>query len=99
MSSPRARVVVCAMLAMALDGLGYAMTKASQTFLIEQALCRTFYMEHDPGVVGPDGDVPEAMCKTATLQSHVAVFAVTLDFSILVTGAQLAWFPYPVFSR
>ena len=83
------------MLAMALDGLGNAMTRASQTFLIEQALCRAFYTGHDPDVVGPDGDVPEAMCKTEALQSRVAVFAVTLDFSILVTGAHLGWFPHP----
>jgi hypothetical protein len=88
MSSTRTRVLVCAMLAMALDGLGCAMTKASQTFLIEQALCRTFYKEHDPDVVGLYGHVPEAKCKMEALQSQVAVFAVSLDFSILVTGAQ-----------
>ncbi|KAF2023576.1 hypothetical protein EK21DRAFT_105214 [Setomelanomma holmii] len=95
MTSTRARVRVCAMLAMALDGLGCAMTKASQTFLIEQALCRAFYAGHDPDVVGPDGDDPEAMCKTETLQSQVAVFAVTLDFSILVTGFLVG----PIYTR
>lgn len=87
------------MLAMALDGLGTAMTKASQTFLIEQALCRDFYTTHDPNVVGPNGDVPEAMCKTEALQSQVAIFAVTLDFSILVTCAQLGGSLAPVFGR
>ncbi|CAN9469169.1 unnamed protein product [Alternaria alternata] len=71
---------------MALDGLGCAMTRASQTFLIEQALCRAYYTSHDPDVVSPDGHVPEAMCKMEKLQSQVAVFAFTLDFSILITG-------------
>ncbi|KAK4147334.1 uncharacterized protein C8A04DRAFT_34063 [Dichotomopilus funicola] len=85
MASTRARVSVCAMLAMALDGLGVAMTKASQTFLIEQALCRAFYTAHDPKIVGPDGDVPEAMCKTEPLQSQVAFLSALLDFSILIT--------------
>jgi hypothetical protein len=85
MSSTRARVSVCAMLAMALDGLGVAMTKASQTFLIEQALCRAFYNAHDPNLVGPDGDVPEAMCKAEPLQSQVAFLSALLDFSILIT--------------
>jgi len=94
MSSARARVLTCAMLAMALDGLGYAMTRASQTFLIEQSLCRAYYTAYDPDVVGHNGDIPEAMCKTEMLQSHVAVLATTLDFSILVTGGQLGWFPH-----
>ncbi|KAH6623166.1 hypothetical protein F5144DRAFT_582543 [Chaetomium tenue] len=85
MASTRTRVSVCAMLAMALDGLGVAMTKASQTFLIEQALCRAFYTAHDPNVVGPDGDVPEAMCKSEPLQSQVAFLSALLDFSILIT--------------
>lgn len=100
MSSTRTRVLACAMLAMALDGLGTAMTKASQTFLIEQALCRDFYTRNDPDVVGSDGHVPESLCKTEIMQSRVAVFAVTLDFSILVTGTRFGWFPHsPVFSR
>jgi hypothetical protein len=92
------------MLAMALDGLGTAMTRASQTFLIEQSLCRDFYSEHDPDVVGHNGDVPEAMCKTEALQSQVAVFAVTLDFSTLIISACATWLvvyvcPPPCFSR
>jgi len=78
---------------MALDGLGVAMTKASQTFLVEQALCRAFYTAQDPSVIGPDGRVPEARCKTESLQSQVAVFAATLDFSILIVGASLPDFP------
>lgn len=97
MSPPRPRVSVrwCAMLAMALDGLGVAMTKASQTFLIEQALCRAFYVAHDPVVVGPDGRVPEARCKAEALQSRVALFAATLDFAILLTCFLVA----PVYTR
>jgi hypothetical protein len=69
------------------DGLGYAMTRASQTFLIEQALCRDYYAQHDPGLLGPDGRVPEAMCKTEQLQSRVAFVAATLDFSTLIVCA------------
>jgi hypothetical protein len=69
------------------DGLGYAMTRASQTFLIEQALCRNYYVQHDPDVLGPDGRVPESMCKTEQLQLEVAFVAATLDFSILIACA------------
>jgi hypothetical protein len=81
------------MLAMALDGLGCAMTKASQTFLIEQAVCRAYYTEHDPSFVTPDGRVPEALCKTEELQSRVTLFAAGLDFSMLITCAPLCSFP------
>ncbi|RYO48954.1 hypothetical protein AA0113_g9732 [Alternaria arborescens] len=94
---PRARLSVqwCAMLAMALDGLGCAMTKASQTFLIEQAICRAYYTEHDPSFVTPDGRVPEALCKTEELQSRVTLFAAGLDFSMLIT----CFLASPIYTR
>lgn len=90
MSRMRARISRCAMLAMALDGLGVAMTRASQTFLLEQALCRTYYTEHDPRVVYGNGNIPEDLCKIEPLQSRLAFFAAALDFSILITGFLVA---------
>ncbi|KAL7935557.1 major facilitator superfamily domain-containing protein [Trichoderma chlorosporum] len=80
---------------MAVDGFGYAMAKSSQTFLIEQMLCRTFYAASDPTVIRPDGSVPEDMCKTENLQSQVAFLSSTLNFTLLVAS----FLATPVFAR
>ncbi|KAE8329418.1 major facilitator superfamily domain-containing protein [Aspergillus sergii] len=75
-----------AMVIMALTGLAYAMIDVSQTFLVEQALCRQFYAGSNPDMILPDGSVPEAMCKIKQVQSEVAVLSGLLTLSILVVG-------------
>ncbi|KHN99774.1 Major facilitator superfamily domain, general substrate transporter [Metarhizium album ARSEF 1941] len=84
-----------AMTVMAVDGFGYALAKSAQTFLIEQALCRTFYAISDPAVIRPDGSVPEDRCKTEHLQSQVAFLSSTLNLTLLMAS----FLATPVFSR
>ncbi|RDL36297.1 Major facilitator superfamily, general substrate transporter [Venustampulla echinocandica] len=84
-----------AMTVMTVDGFGYALAKSSQTFLIEQALCRAFYTSNDPSVVRPDGSVPEDMCKTEDLQSQVAFLSSMLNFTLLIAS----FLATPVFAR
>ncbi|KAE8137455.1 major facilitator superfamily domain-containing protein [Aspergillus pseudotamarii] len=81
-----ARPDLQAMLIMALNGLAYAMVDVSQTFLVEQALCRQFYASSDPDVILPDGSVPESRCKIKPVQSEVAVLSGLLTWSILMVG-------------
>lgn len=74
------------MTVMTVDGFGFALAKSAQTFLIEQALCRSFYAISDPAVIRPDGSVPEDMCKTDDLQSQVAFLSSTLNFTLLIAS-------------
>ncbi|EFY94863.1 Major facilitator superfamily domain, general substrate transporter [Metarhizium robertsii ARSEF 23] len=84
-----------AMTVMTVDGFGFALAKSAQTFLIEQALCRSFYAISDPAVIRPDGSVPEDMCKTDDLQSQVAFLSSTLNFTLLIAS----FLATPVFAR
>ncbi|KID85136.1 Major facilitator superfamily domain, general substrate transporter [Metarhizium guizhouense ARSEF 977] len=84
-----------AMTVMTVDGFGFALAKSAQTFLIEQALCRSFYAIRDPAVIRPDGSVPEDMCKTDDLQSQVAFLSSTLNFTLLIAS----FLATPVFAR
>lgn len=77
-----------AILVMALDGFGNTLNRSSQTFLIEQALCRAFYTSNKPAVIRPDGSVPEEMCKAKGLQAQVAPLSSMVDLSILLVGAR-----------
>lgn len=40
--------------------------------LFEQSLCISYYGAHDPSVLGPGGDVPEALCKIQAVQAPLA---------------------------
>lgn len=40
--------------------------------VFELAICRSYYAEHDPSVIGPRGDVPEEMCKEKPIQQKLA---------------------------
>jgi hypothetical protein len=40
--------------------------------LFERSLCITYYDVHDPGVIGPDGGIPESRCKIQEIQSPLA---------------------------
>ncbi|EFR00819.1 hypothetical protein MGYG_03823 [Nannizzia gypsea CBS 118893] len=84
-----------AMTVMTVDGFGYALAKSSQVFLIEQSLCRNFYSISDPGVILPDGSVPEDLCKRKDLQSKVALMSSTFDFTLLIAS----FFATPVFTH
>lgn len=40
--------------------------------MYEQNLCRSYYKEHDPTKVNPDGSVLESLCKVTTIQRQLA---------------------------
>lgn len=40
--------------------------------LFEQSLCITYYDVHDPGLISPNGGIPESLCKIQEIQSPLA---------------------------
>jgi hypothetical protein len=40
--------------------------------IIELAFCRNYYLQHDPSVITPDGDVSEDLCKINPVQQKLA---------------------------
>jgi hypothetical protein len=84
------------MFVLAVDGFAYALAMSSQTFLIEQSLCRSLYTTTDPAVIRPDGSVPEHKCKMETLQSEVAFYSGLLNVSIMITGERLSRLSIPL---
>src|SRR6186713_115789 len=62
---------LCAMIVLALNLAFYA--KAAPTLrLVENAVCREHYQEHDPSKIGPGGFVDEAESKLSVIQKKVA---------------------------
>lgn len=59
---------------LALVSLGLALFDASRTPMLEAAVCVRWYREHDQtSAIGPDGLVPEKMCKGNEIQTQVAL--------------------------
>lgn len=57
---------------LALVSLGMALFDASRTPMLEAAVCARWYRRYDISVIGPDGLVPEKMCKGNNIQAEVA---------------------------
>lgn len=61
-------------LILALVSLGLALFDASRTPMLEAAVCARWYREHNQtSAIGPDGLVPEQMCKGSEIQTDVAL--------------------------
>jgi hypothetical protein len=48
--------------------------------VIESVLCKYYFQEHDPSMIGPDGEVPEPSCKIASVQQDLAKLNGWLNF-------------------
>lgn len=48
------------------------MSEGPRIRMLEMGLCREYYETRDPGVIGPDGSVPERLCKLRDIQSPLA---------------------------
>ncbi|KAI0391243.1 major facilitator superfamily domain-containing protein [Xylariaceae sp. FL0594] len=65
--------VVLACIAVAITAeIGEYLYTAPRVRLFESVSCTRYYLEHDPSVVGPDGSVPESLCKINPVQNEVA---------------------------
>ncbi len=64
-------VYTCAAIILVLNVAFYS--KGAPTLrLVELAICREYYKIHDPSVIGPDGFIPERLCKVSAIQKELA---------------------------
>ncbi|KAF2791103.1 hypothetical protein K505DRAFT_364116 [Melanomma pulvis-pyrius CBS 109.77] len=76
--------------------MGHALYNLPLNRVIERRLCQEHYALFDPSVIGPDGSIPEKMCKIKDVQSQLAWlqgimettfvvcdFVVTIPFSFI----------------
>lgn len=52
--------------------LGFGMTDSPLVRIYESITCRKYFLQQDPGKVGPDGQVAEEFCKLKGIQADVA---------------------------
>lgn len=79
---------LCAAIVLVLNLAFYA--KAGPTLrLVELAVCREYYAEHDPGKIRPDGGVDESECKLDGIQSKVAWLFMADELLHFVCGETL----------
>ena len=68
------------------------MSEGPRIRMLEMGLCREYYETRDPGVIGPDGSVPERLCKLRDIQSPLARLR---GFLGLLDGLPGLLFPVP----
>jgi len=54
--------------------------------IIEWRYCKEFYQQHDPSVIGPDGSIPEELCKINEVQKKLAWLQGVIETSITICG-------------
>ena len=52
--------------------LSQTLCKTPLLRIIELNICRSYYQNHDPGVIDPDGFVDEKWCKVIPVQKQLA---------------------------
>lgn len=75
-----------AILVMLLTALGTTILSTSRLPLLEQSVCRSYYLIHEPMVVGEDGSVPETQCKDTEIQTELASLVGWAGFFIELPG-------------
>ena len=66
-------VYLCGLLIFTVD-FPVFMGEVAKIRMLELGLCRDYYADVDPGVVQPDGSIPEVLCKIDSIQSRLANF-------------------------
>lgn len=75
-----------AVLVLALVVAGTSMLSTARVYMIEQALCRTYYSTVSPDKILPSSSVPEQECKLDQIQADVALLSGCFHVSSLVPG-------------
>jgi hypothetical protein len=77
---------VPAMFILAFADLGDAVFRSARLFLIEQGLCRAYYLIEDPSLIAPDGSIEEYRCKSDSLQANLSMVYGLFDVVTLLCG-------------
>jgi hypothetical protein len=54
--------------------------------VIEKRLCDEHYTQHDPSALGPDGSIPEELCKIDEIQKQLAWLQGIMETTLVVCG-------------
>ncbi len=57
--------------------------------VIERRLCREYYLEHNPDLLGPGGDVEEHLCKINEVQKGLGWIQGTMETTWILGGMYL----------
>ncbi|PTU19621.1 hypothetical protein P175DRAFT_0503160 [Aspergillus ochraceoroseus IBT 24754] len=60
--------------------VGYVMAGGPMTRIYESIACHEHYLQVDPSKIGPDGQVPEDLCKGKEVQSELAAVKGYMEF-------------------
>lgn len=71
---------------MLITTLGVAILTTSRLPLLEQSVCRSYYLIHEPATIGKDGSVPELRCKTIEIQTELASLRGWAEFFVDIPG-------------
>jgi len=66
--------------------VGDATLNSSRLFLTEQALCRQYYIVHNPATIAPDGRVNEQQCKLDGIQAELSMVIGAFEALTLLCG-------------
>lgn len=86
MLNPRKYTNGGAILVMLITALGTTILSTSRLPLLEQSVCRSYYLIHEPAMVDKDGSVPEMQCKGTEIQTELASLVGWAGFFTEFTG-------------
>jgi hypothetical protein len=67
------KTVFWGLLVMAFISMSYSFIEAPLYRLYETNLCKRYYREHNPLVIGLDAEIPEEKCKLDSIQQDLAI--------------------------
>jgi hypothetical protein len=59
--------------------------------LVELNICRTYYAQYDPSVIGHDGDVDEELCKLDPIQERLAYLLGLVETIMIICGMLISY--------
>lgn len=66
-------LVILAFALISIIDVGAYLADPPRTRVYEANLCLSYYLEHDPTVIGKDGSIPESLCKGDEVQQKMAM--------------------------
>ncbi|TDZ30315.1 MFS efflux pump atnC [Colletotrichum spinosum] len=89
------RAVVTTFIILFIASIGGALISTPEVRLLEMAVCRDYYREHDPRVIAhpPLSYIDEQLCKLSPIQSNLAYLQATRSLIMTIPGLLLT-FPY-----
>ncbi|KAH7409861.1 hypothetical protein DE146DRAFT_604896 [Phaeosphaeria sp. MPI-PUGE-AT-0046c] len=70
---PWVLLVVLALFLVAVIDVGAFLAEPPKTRVYEANICLSYYREHDTSAIGPDGAIPEKLCKIDAVQQKLAM--------------------------